>query len=492
MNNLFGRKKICTAVEKFTEKTIVSEVNKVLAVHYENLLEENYLFWYRRGLQPVLEKTKEVRPEINNKVVQNVASEIVAFKNGYFLTKPTFYVSRRADEELSEKINQLNDYLYLSGKHEADNALVDWFHTCGVAPLFVKSNDDNTAPVMAYALDPRQACVAYSLRPGNEPVLGINMVNISEDENGVIESLFDVYTKTKIYHLSGGTGVDNKRPKLTHSLAFKVDSVEPNLLGEIPIIEYSYDRNRMGAFEGVLSLLDTINAAQSNRIDSEEQFVNNLLVFYNCELGEDADGNPVTPKQIREQGAIYLKSVGQDKADVKDITSVLDQSQTQVFIDDLMKQVCDIAGMPFNTSTVASTSDNVGAVYLRSGWATADTFARNTEDLFRESNKYFDRIFLKILSAKRLLDIKAEDIAIQFTRNEQENIQSKAQTALALKNLGLSPELCLERSGLSNDPAGDVEKSRKYIDIAFSSDQPKEVQIETNADTERKNENNVE
>lgn len=469
MEELFGRRKIFTPEERFDEENIKTIVNSALTIHFRNLSEEDYLYWYRRGRQPILEKEKDVRPEINNKVVVNIASEIVDFKNGYFLTQPTFYVSRRKDESITDDVAQLNDYLYLSGKHEADNELVDWFHTVGVGTLFVESNDDDDEPVKVYAVDPRQAFVVYSMKPGNKPVIGINMV-IDTDENDKITSLrVDAFTKDKIYRLSGGAIgsvlADGKTPRGT---VYKLDSVETNVLGEIPIIEYSYNSCRMGAFEKVISLLDGLNFAESNRLDSEEQFVNNLLVFYNCQLGEDENGNPITPKQIREQGAIYLKSTGQDKADVKDITAVLDESQTQVLINDMLKQICDIVGMPFSSGANTSDSSNNGAVYLRNGWGTADTAARNCEDIFKKANKQFDKIFLKILKAKdKIGDIKPSDIDIQFTRNEMDNLLIKTQGALNLKMLGLSPELVLSKSGVSNDPVGDVAKSKEYIDRAY-------------------------
>lgn len=245
----------------------------------------------------------------------------------------------------------------------------------------------------------------------------------------------------------------------------------------------------MGAFEKVIDLLDAISYAQSNRLDSEEQFVNNLLVFYNCTLGEDENGNPITAKTIREVGAIYLKSVGQDRADVKDITSVLDQSQTQVMIDDLMKQVCDIAGMPFSTNTGASTSDNVGAVYLRNGWGTADTMARTTEDVFRKANKLFDKVFLKIVKAHMSdITINPSDIDIQFSRNEDVNLLVKTQGALNLKQLGLSPELVLAKSGISSDPVGDVAKSKEYIERAYATPEPS-VMAMPKAESEEADEN---
>ena len=45
-----------------------------------------------------------------------------------------------------------------------------------------------------------------------------------------------------------------------------------------------------------------------------------------------------------------------------------------------------------------------------------------------------------------------------------DNLLVKTQGALNLKQLGLSPEIVLARSGVSNDPVGDIANSRKYID----------------------------
>ena len=465
---LFGRRKIYTANEMITAENVIDELNAALSYHFVNVQEMDYLYWYRRGVQPILNRKKEVRPEINNKVVENIASEIVAFKNGYFLTQPTFYVARKKGDELTDKLNQLNDYLYLSGKTAADNEVVDWFHTCGLGVIYVDAAGEGDIPAKAYAIDPRQAFVVYSRRPGNAPVMGVNMVVTGKD-NGTTKLMFDVFTKTHIFHISGEmTGpLVSDGELISLSTAVNIESIEANALGEIPIIEYQYDYNRMGAFEGVESLLKNINAVQSNRVDGIEQFISSLLVFYNCALGEDEEGNPITPAYIRQAGAIFLKSIGQDKADLKEIAEQLDQTQTQVLIDDFMLQICSIAGVPLQTQTKSGTSDNTGAVYLRSGWATADTFARNTEDLFKISNKRFDRVFFKILKLKTGLDILPSDVDIQFTRNEMDNLLVKTQGALNLKQLGLAPELVLAKSGVSNDPAGDVARSKEYIDAAY-------------------------
>lgn len=462
--NLFGRTKIYTSHE-ITVDNVLMEVNRALIEHSKNTSDEDYLYWYIRGRQPVLGRAKTIRPEINNKIVENLASEIVSFKNGYFLTKPTFYISRREDEMYAEDIRKLNDYLYVSGKHEADSEVVDWFHTVGVGVMYIEQNDDSEQPFNIYALDPRNSFVVYSRKAGEAPVMGIHIVKQGVGHEA--EYIFDVFTKDTIFTLSGGIATEDRKKKVNRTTAKKILAVEPNILGEIPIIEYQFNNQRMGAFESVISLLDAINNAESDRANGIEQFIQSLMVFYNCQLGQDDEGNPITPSQIREYGAIFLKSIGQDKADLKILNEQLDQTQSQVFVDNMKNIVYDISGVPFNSHNTTSTSDNVGAVYLRSGWGMADTQARNTEDLFKKSNKLLDKLILKILSIKNLLSLSPSDITIQFTRNEMDNPLVKTQTALNLKSLGLSPELVLEKSGISNDPISDIAKSKEYIEKAF-------------------------
>jgi hypothetical protein len=51
-----------------------------------------------------------------------------------------------------------------------------------------------------------------------------------------------------------------------------------------------------------------------------------------------------------------------------------------------------------------------------------------------------------------------------------DNLLVKTQGALNLKQLGLAPEIVLARSGVSNDPEGDIAKSKNYIEQAFATE----------------------
>jgi len=470
-NDLWGRLDIYASSDVITAENVVYELNTALTYHVQNLLQEDYLYWYRRNVQPILNRTKAVRPEIMNVVQENHADEIVTFKNGYFLTQPAFYTARR--DGVQDKIDKLNEYLYRSYKHVADDKVVDWFHTVGKGVLYVEPDRDNDpeTPVHAYALDPRSAFVVYSLRPGNEPIMGVNMV-VDGDR-----AKFDVFTKDQIFHLSGGVTGRMLTTQVNSDFlatAVNVDSVESNALGLVPIIEYRYNSVNMGAFEGVVSILDAINTVQSNRIDGVEQFIQSLAIAVNCEFPENTTAN-----DIREKGMIILKSIGENKADFKILSEQLNQSETQVLVDHMYEQVLRICAMPSTTKGGRSTSDTGAAVLARDGWFNADCAARNCADLFRESNKQFDRIFVEILRKRGLLDINLADFELNIVRNETANIQSKAQAFNTMLASGLHPVLAAAKSGISNDPTADVKMSEKYLKMIWGD--PDQPQVDPNA-----------
>ena len=466
---LCGRRKIFIGEENITKDNVVEIVNLVLSTHISNLQQEEYLYWYRRGIQPILTRKKRIRPDICNRIVVNNADQIVTWKNGYFLVSPTSYVS--ANPESTDKVKQFNDYVKASKNPIADNLIVDWFHTVGVGVKFVDPNreDDERRPFFTYALDPRSAFVVYSLRPGNKPVMGVNVVI-----NGNVV-YFDVFTETTYFRLSGTMVGETTIKTPIIGTAISVDSIEPNVIGKVPIIEYQYDNNRMAAFETVIPICDEINTIESNRADGVEQQIQQLFVAYNCNFEEGTTAN-----SIRESGMLVLKSNGENKADVDLLETSLSQSETQVSLDALYDQMLDKAGLPSIGRNEGGTSDNGSAVYLRSGYSIADTMRRNTEDFWRQSDEIYREVCLAILR-KKGFDLDTEDMELIIEPPTMSNLLVKTQAALNMKQLGLHPQIWLERSGISNDPQQDIELSR---DTIFANETPKEEVTEEKAEGE--------
>lgn len=426
---LHGRRMITTDETEVTVNNVVAVLRKALLVHWKNRNEINYLWHYYKGKQPILSRTKDVRPEICNKIIENRANEIVSFKSGYLMGEPLQYVTRGEGENLTDAINLLNEYVFAEEKPAKDKELADWFHICGTSFRMVLPdedvNEDDDSPFEIYTLDPRNSFVIYNNGLGNKPVLGVKYVT---DENGIVH--YSCYSKYDYFEI-----VDSR-----------VVNSQPHVLDDIPIIEYPLNIARIGAFELVISLLDAINTTESNRVDGVEQFIQALMLFHNVDISSD------DYEKLREQGAIKFKDIDpQFKAEIEYLINDLNQGETQTLVDNMYQTVLTICGMP-NRNGGSSTSDTGTAVIMRDGWSAAEARAKDSELMFKKSERQFLRLILNICKTLTGMQLKPGNVEIRFTRRNYENISQKAQVLdIMLKNPKIHPRLAFEHCGLFVD-----------------------------------------
>ena len=439
----FGRKKIFTDVTEITRDNVLEVLRKALITHWSNKADMEYLYAYYRGRQPILNRQKEVRPEIQNNVVENRANEIVSFKVGYLMGEPIQYVSRSDDKMVADKITTLNGYCLSEDKAAKDKELADWFHICGTAyrmvlPDSVFEKESDEAPFEIYTLDPRFAFVVYANSIGEPPVMGVKYIRRSD---GAV--IYSIYTKDRYFEVENQSMIVRE---------------EAQPLG-IPIIEYPANNARLGAFEIVLPLLDAINTVDSNRLDGVEQFVQALMLFHNVDISSDDFS------KLRDEGAIKFKDIDpQYKAEIEYLTSELNQSQTQALVDHLYNTVLTICGMP-NRNGGTSTSDTGSAVIMRDGWSAAEARAKDSELMFKLSEKEFLKLVLRICSDLSDLELKLSNVEVRFTRRNYENIAQKATVLTTmLSNPKIAPVLAFTHSGMFSDPQLAYRMSMDYAE----------------------------
>ena len=456
---LFGRRVIYTDVSEITPDNVVDVLRKAFITHLRNKSEIEYLLGYYKGRQPVLSRKKEVRPEIKNIVVENRANEIVSFKVGYLMGEPVQYVSRGDDKEAASNVTRLNNYVMSEDKAAKDKELSEWAHIGGTAYRMVLPDaeanvEEDEAPFEFYTLDPRYAFVVYQNSLGNPPLMGVKYI-----EKEKAKRVFSVYTRDSYYEIED----------------FEITRSEDQVLG-IPIIEYPLNNSRLGAFEIVLPLLDAMNKVDSNRLDGVEQFVQALMLFHNVDISS-ADFTA-----LRQEGAIKFKDIDpQFKAEIEYLTAELNQSQTQTLIDHMYDTVLTICGMP-NRNGGSSTSDTGSAVIMRDGWSAAEARAKDSELMFKKSEKEFLKLVLRICRDMADLDLKQSSLEIRFTRRNYENITEKANVLVTmLNNPHIAPQLAFSHCGMFIDPemawamseAYMEEQSKKAAEIAGKTE-PKE------------------
>lgn len=466
-NNLFGRRMIKLRYDSVDESNVLEAVGKALAVHMQNRSEIQYLWDYYKGRQPILQRVKEIRPEINNRTVVNVANEVVSFNVGYRVGEPIQYIGRNTNPGVAKGVVRLNDYMFAEDKASQDQEIVEWQNICGTSYRIVlpDSGEVDDCPFEIYTLDPRDTFVAYSTRLGNEPLFGATYYKVEDGYE------MCVYTKDMMYTIRGKYG------PLLSGKGVVVRS-EPHIMEMVPIFEYPANRARIGAFELVITLCDALNDVTANRLDAVAQTVQSFLKFINCQIDRE------TMAQVRELGAIMIKSIQGQNADVDTVKTDLDQQQTQTLKNDLYQTILTICGIP-NRNGGTSTSDTGSAVIFRDGWETAESRAKDFEHIFKRSERQMLKLVLHICNELTDDGLKLSDIDMKFTRRNYENIQSKSQVLCQmLANGKIHPKLAFEHCGMFSDPESAWEISEKYYDEQMKKWQAEEVD-EDETDSER-------
>ena len=435
---MFGREVIYSSVTEVTRANVVDVLEKAMNIHKKNSNEIDYLYQYYKGNQPILQRVKTIRPEINNKIVENHAYEIVSFKTGYVFGEPIQYVRRSEDKEISEKITQLNEFMFAEDKAQKDKELAEWFYICGTAYRMVLPDMiADESPFEIDTLDPRYAFVVYNNAFGKKPLMGVKYI---KTDDGKI--LYSIYTTTTYFEVEDDV----------------VTKEEAHVLGDIPIIEYPANSARLGAFEVVLGLLDALNNTASNRMDGIEQFIQAFMKFVNCDIDEEQF------LALKEMGAIKIKGEPGNPADVDIVSKELNQTQVQVTKEDIYQMILIICGMPDRNGANRTTGDTGQAVILRDGWSAAESRARDTELVFKRSEKMFLRLALRIIKDTHGLDIKLSDIDIKFTRNKTDNLLVKTQGLQNMLEAGVHPQIAITNSGLFSDPEQTYLDSLPYLE----------------------------
>jgi SPP1 family phage portal protein len=436
-----GRRVIKTSVREITADNVVDVLQKALGTHELNRSEIDYLWNYYRGKQPILHRTKEVRPEICNKIVENRANEIVSFKVGYLCGEPIQYVGRNGEEATAKAITALNELMFAEDKATKDQEIVEWQMICGTAYRLVlpdEKNEEDEAPFELHTLDPRDTFVVYSSEIGNKPLMGVKYY---KDDEEVLR--FSVYTENRYYLIEG----DILKEEKAHALDM------------IPIFEYPANNARLGSFEIVLPLLDAINGVESNRMDGVEQFIQAFWKFIGCNIDKDKY------KEFLEEGAILVPpNDNGGNIDVDLVVKELNQGQTQTLKDDLYNAILTICGIP-NRNGGSSTSDTGAAVLLRDGWSLAEARAKDSEHMFKKSEKKMLKLVLRICRDLGDISLRLKDIDMKFTRRNYEAIQSKSQVLVSmLQQPKIHPMLAFSHCGMFTDPENAYAMSMKHYE----------------------------
>lgn len=444
---LFGRKVIYADYkpEEMNANTIKKILNDVFSVHLQNASEIDYLEKYYQGYQPIIGKTKEVRPTINNTVVENNAYFVTEFKKSYVFGEPIQYVQR--GDVANPQVSTLNSYMLAKDKFPKDTELAESIYVSGIGHRLILPSEkgDFESPFDVENLDSKNTFIVYSSFLPHKRLFAFTYTI------GVNDSTLrgSVYTKDSYYEVNKG---------IVES-AFDVKFVQNHILGDIPIFEYYLNKSRLGIIEVVMDLLNQINRITSDEIDGLEQFIQSILVFVNQDI--DADDY----KDLLDLGAVKIATSDPSRpADLKLLSNNIDHGNTKILHDRLLNTALQIIGIPKSTERTSG-GDTGQARMLSEGWTMADERAKQDEMQFKRCSKPELELVLRICSLSPWSDINTltlKDVEQKFTRNKSDNFLVKSQGLMNQISCGVSPDVAMATSGLFSDTNEAFNKSMDF------------------------------
>lgn len=489
---LFGRKQIFCDKTNIDKTNILEVLGEAYAIHEQNRAEMLYLFEYVKGRQPILDRQKQIRPEINEKIVDNMASEILEFKLGYEFGSSISYVQRArkdiksrnalfsffkklftSDESKKEdlRVSAINEMMVEECKAAKDLQLAKDVKTCGVGYRLILPKKIKTGVSVfdLLVLNPMNTFVVYSNDAYREPILGVSYF---PHRDGSVT--FGCYTKTSYFKIEMG---------ITKGFEDWFEE-KPNTVGMVPIIEYINDYDRMGCFERVIPLMDALNTIDSDRVNDIAQHVQNILWGDNVALDTEQY------KKLREDGMILTKSEQGRTATLKYLECVLNQSENQTLVDYVKQQILDITNTPSRSELSGGSTGS--ATNMSTGWMAAETDAKEKEQIWSASERRETAVILKIIKDSNEVDadiaeLNLSDIEIKFSRSRTYDLATKCNSLSALIGIGIDPLRAIEVVGLFTDPQQVALDSAERIDRILFKDNQTETEDTSNGDPYKKN-----
>ncbi len=431
-------------------------IQDAINIHNDNRGQMKILKNYYDGVMGILEREKDVRPDIDHKVVIGLPKSSTDLLVGYFFSKPLTYIPRdTSDYQTTSDLNRIMDDL---GVEKVNQDVLSDMCKYGVGykmvlpdvkKIFGKHN------VFISRLDPMNVFTIHSQILGEPTLCAVHVSTFSEVGSG---SRLDGNTFNLVTVYLNKRTLVFKQP-MGASLDWKHLESDTHHLLPIPVIEYELNGSRQGLYEQALSIVDAINVLLSDGVNDVAQLVQSILVSINAEIDEDQ------LKTLRDAKFVSLMNPQQgNPADLKYVSNQLNPTSMKYLVDKL--EAC--YAMVINGATRSSGSSEGGqdtgkAQLVKSGYHSMEMIAASLEQIFEDGERKALTILKDIFAITKVLRFDVEDIEIKFSRNKADNISEKAA---ALRNLVdstiIAPIDAIELTDLTTDPLSMATRGEEY------------------------------
>lgn len=470
---LLGRSRIYTDVDRITPDNIFGVLSQAMTIHELNMEQILYLLRYEKGIQP-LRREKEIRDEIDIKVADNLANQIVEFKLGYNYGNPITYVQRGnkdisgsspdSDDDAISQLNEMND---AEGSYAKDQETLRFTEITGIGyqMVDVKREYDGASVFDLHVPHPMYTFIVYKNDIGETPIMGVTFRQL---QNG--DRYFTCFTKDTVYEVRNLGEIVNGERKTTWSFdsPYIGYAGEMNPLGMIPIVEFNRAYDRMGVFERQISDMDALNIEVSDFANATAQACQEIWWGNDFEFPVDPKtGTVIKPKS---GGWLLTKTLANGKSPlIQALSSTFDYENVQKNIESKRNSILQKCYVPLQSDPGGGSTGS--AMSLSSGWTAAENSAMREEQVIRRSKQKIlalELAAIKIrsnwLAESPLPDLKLSDIAIKFTRQKTYDLGTKTNSMVAMIKAGINGRVAMQTVDLFADVAQAWADSKETIE----------------------------
>ena len=369
----------------------------------------------------------------NNRVMINHAKYIVDTNVGYLLGNPVEY---QVTDGLN--IDSVLDSYHKQTINDLDSEIAKGCSVFGMNYEYIYANED--AEPESAILDVRNTIIAYDNTLQHKKMFAVNYRPQYLKPTDTQPDYFDVLVVDKSMISYYVLRQDN----------LKLISQEAHVFQEVPVIEYINNRDYLGDFEPVISLIDAYNIIQSDRVNDREQLVDAILCFYGVKFTEE---QMIELKEHRMISNIPIDGK------IEYLIKTLNETDTDVLRKNLENDIHKISMTPnLADENFANNSSGVAISYKLLSF---DQNIKNKERYFEKGLMERFHLYNIFLNAKSSMPvIPTEEVDAVFKRNLPRN---DYETSQMINNLvgTVDKELLVSQLSFVRDSKETVELAKK-------------------------------
>ena len=442
----FGRTLITADVSEITPQNVIDVLDKAYLVHLGNRERIRFLIEYEKGNQPIRDRVKKIRDDINIKVCDNLANEITNFRLSYKWGNAITF-AQRADVDLNgndakeddKAVTAFNEMLADEG---FSSKCVEAFYpmeTCGIGYIMVDIKKDYAGGSVfdIIPLNPLNTFVIRDNTVYHRPLMG---VVYTVRENGDV--VYTCLTKDTRYEVLNLVKVQNGKPTDERTWGFGQRSGEANPMKNVNIVEIQRSYDRMGCFERQISDMDNLNLLVSDFTNNVAQDTQAIWWMNDADFPID----PQTKKVKKPVSGQWVQTTsGADKK--PQIQPLVIQTQYDGILANI-KYRRDVIRQKANVPVQATAGGgSTGtAMSMASGWESAETSAAMETEVAKIGLMEVCRLCLVAIQESTdtpkdspLLKLRVSDMKPSILRKKNYDMATKANTYATLVKNGIHP-----------------------------------------------------